>query len=292
MTDRRVSDKAVIVAFSAIILSFSGGFAASASDAGSAKSLLDTLTTPASSQTSGAEAPNSAASSDDPLRGLLQPAPGTDRSMQPGQSGDVASEPATAAPVDAQEPVLSDPIQSLTDPADPAVPKTPEAAVLRKPRIGADGYVDLNDIVRQLAPGQNPPNVVNSTADSPMGGAGTGSGAMRSIDLAIAFAFDDAALLDEAARQLEALGGALKDPLLRDERILIIGHTDTKGAVEYNRDLSDRRAKAVADYLVSNLGIDARRLEARGLGESRPIEGIDGTDARNRRVEVSVIEGG
>lgn len=69
----------------------------------------------------------------------------------------------------------------------------------------------------------------------------------------------------------------------------IVGHTDDVATDEYNRDLSQRRAETVRDYLTSR-GIDAARLEAIGKGESEPIDTNDTEDgrAKNRRVEFII----
>ncbi|HVK52920.1 MAG TPA: OmpA family protein, partial [Pseudoxanthomonas sp.] len=67
-------------------------------------------------------------------------------------------------------------------------------------------------------------------------------------------------------------------------------HTDSVGTDAYNQKLSERRAKAVYDYLTSN-GVDAGRLVGpTGYGESRPIDTNDTKEgrARNRRTELNV----
>ena len=73
--------------------------------------------------------------------------------------------------------------------------------------------------------------------------------------------------------------------------IEISGHTDDQGSDEYNYQLSRRRAKAVADFLIEN-GIASNRLKYFGYGKARPL--IDSSDevARgiNRRVEVKLVE--
>ncbi len=69
------------------------------------------------------------------------------------------------------------------------------------------------------------------------------------------------------------------------------GHTDSRGAAEYNQNLSQRRAVAVCDYLQDN-GIDGDRLSARGYGESQPIASNETAEGRaaNRRVTLKVIQ--
>lgn len=72
------------------------------------------------------------------------------------------------------------------------------------------------------------------------------------------------------------------------ESATIEGHTSTKGSDEYNRDLSQRRAAAVADALIS-LGFPAGAFTTVGLGESDPIifpEPDEAARAINRRVEI------
>lgn len=86
--------------------------------------------------------------------------------------------------------------------------------------------------------------------------------------------------------------------LLRDRpniRIQLQAHTDSRGSAASNQDLSERRAKSVADYLVSK-GINRQRLVTRGFGESqllnRCADGVNCSEAehrRNRRTEFKVL---
>jgi outer membrane protein OmpA-like peptidoglycan-associated protein len=69
---------------------------------------------------------------------------------------------------------------------------------------------------------------------------------------------------------------------------LIIGHTDAKGDDQLNLILSQKRAKAVMDYLIFN-GVSAERLESMGKGETEPLVQEESAEERlmNRRVEVT-----
>lgn len=75
-----------------------------------------------------------------------------------------------------------------------------------------------------------------------------------------------------------------------DVEIEIAGHTDSLGPEYYNNALSNRRAKAVFDYLVEK-GIAAERVVSRGFGESKPISSNDTKEgqAQNRRVEFKIL---
>jgi len=75
-----------------------------------------------------------------------------------------------------------------------------------------------------------------------------------------------------------------------DVKIDIVGHTCDRGPEKYNQKLSERRAKAVFDYLV-NHGIDPQRLSWRGYGETQPAypNTSEENRAKNRRVELTPI---
>jgi len=76
-----------------------------------------------------------------------------------------------------------------------------------------------------------------------------------------------------------------------DYKILIVGFTDSIGDPEYNLKLSERRAKAVYDYLIKN-DIPKTRLEYKGMGSANPIDTNDTEEGRrrNRRVEFYLIK--
>ncbi|MDG3424571.1 OmpA family protein, partial [Vibrio parahaemolyticus] len=72
-----------------------------------------------------------------------------------------------------------------------------------------------------------------------------------------------------------------------EDKVQIVGHTDSTGPEAYNQRLSEPRAQAIADYL-KRMGIAESRLTVMGQGESHPIASNDTVEGRaqNRRVEV------
>ena len=70
--------------------------------------------------------------------------------------------------------------------------------------------------------------------------------------------------------------------------IYVAGHTDNKGTLEYNEDLSKRRAQAVAKNLTSKYGIPNDRLVPVGVGPAAPVATNKTEEGRtlNRRVEL------
>jgi outer membrane protein OmpA-like peptidoglycan-associated protein len=72
-----------------------------------------------------------------------------------------------------------------------------------------------------------------------------------------------------------------------DVNIEVAGHTDSKGSDAYNMKLSQQRAEAVRNFLISR-GVAADRLTAKGYGESQPVADNATEEGRfqNRRVEL------
>lgn len=103
---------------------------------------------------------------------------------------------------------------------------------------------------------------------------------------AIAFDFDKDTLRPDARPQLEEIARLLRAQ--PDLRVLVVGHTDARGAMDYNRDLSERRARAVVAALVRDHGIAAARLTPVGVGMATPMATNRTEDGRaqNRRVEL------
>jgi outer membrane protein OmpA-like peptidoglycan-associated protein len=106
------------------------------------------------------------------------------------------------------------------------------------------------------------------------------------------FAFDE----DKLSASAEATLGALGPQLAKEKgAVTVEGHTDAKGGDDYNQKLSERRARAVRDWLAAH-GHLAAATPAVGHGESHPVapnakpDGGDDPDgrAKNRRVEVVI----
>ncbi len=109
----------------------------------------------------------------------------------------------------------------------------------------------------------------------------------------IYFDFNEAILKPESFQVLDSVVGLMERyPTMVIE---VSGHTDSKGTVEHNLNLSEARARAFADYVISK-GIASTRLETKGYGESKPIapneiNGKDNPEGRdkNRRTEIKVL---
>lgn len=73
-----------------------------------------------------------------------------------------------------------------------------------------------------------------------------------------------------------------------DASASIYGHADSTGPEIYNQGLSERRARAVVDYLIHH-GVPAERIRAQGFGETKPVADNDTAEGRqkNRRVEMA-----
>ncbi|MES1159174.1 MAG: OmpA family protein [Bacteroidota bacterium] len=102
------------------------------------------------------------------------------------------------------------------------------------------------------------------------------------------FETDRYKLLPASYKTLDEVAAILKqNPLLKLD---IEGHTDSTGLPEKNRVLSDRRAKAVLEYLSTQAGISRDRLSSAGYGSSRPVADNDTSEGRalNRRVEFKL----
>jgi outer membrane protein OmpA-like peptidoglycan-associated protein len=107
----------------------------------------------------------------------------------------------------------------------------------------------------------------------------------------ILFDVDGHDLKPGAAPTLDKLAGFLKE--YSDRTVLIEGFTDSTGSETYNKNLSDQRAHAVKQALMSR-GIEEKRISTQGFGEARPVASNQTPAGRqqNRRVEVVIPDTG
>lgn len=104
----------------------------------------------------------------------------------------------------------------------------------------------------------------------------------------VLFAFDKAELKPGATRSLANVAEFLREN--PERKITIEGYTDNLGSDAYNRELSQRRANSVRDFLVQS-GISADRITAGGLGEAYPVASNQTEAGRqeNRRVQIIIV---
>lgn len=105
----------------------------------------------------------------------------------------------------------------------------------------------------------------------------------------IYFNFDKATVKSESLTVLDQVVEMLQKHADGAFTVTIDGHTDNRGSDVYNQKLSEKRAAAVKDYLISK-GMPAEKLHSRGYGETRPIASNKTKEGRaqNRRTEIIV----
>ncbi len=102
----------------------------------------------------------------------------------------------------------------------------------------------------------------------------------------IDFEFDSTAIVPSSYRTLGAIADALHHPLLQRYKFIVVGHTDGKGAADYNLKLSLARANAIRDALTTTFAVSPNRLFAVGVGEELPADPAHPDAAVNRRVQL------
>ena len=106
-----------------------------------------------------------------------------------------------------------------------------------------------------------------------------------SFDVTLNFPFNSAEITADSREKLARVAKALTDPSTIKLGIIISGHTDAQGSTEYNQLLSERRAQAVRQFLISEHGIEPKRLAAKGYGKSQLLLPSDPNNELNRRVQ-------
>ncbi len=206
-------------------------------------------------------------------------------------SGDADPVPAT--------PTATSPATSATPTPSPA-PSSPSAmpsedataTASESTTGGLDGASEDSGLESSV--GTSTSNVTSSVevrvADiiSDFDGETTTEGTALTIPGEVLFDTDEDTLRPQARTDLDEVVEVLA--FYDDAPVEIVGHTDSRSSDDYNQDLSERRATAVAAYL-RDAGIRRGRMAVEGRGESEPVADNDTADGRqqNRRVVVTVV---
>ncbi|WP_458700142.1 OmpA family protein [Sulfurospirillum sp. 1307] len=199
--------------------------------------------------------------------------------------------------------------QEVEEEPAPVVKPVP-APVMKKPvkamvelDSDKDGVLDKDDVCPQSPMGvevkangcekdDDNDGVVNSMDKCPTTPAGKvvgENGCMKIVRLHVNFDTNKAEISQMYMSKIKEVAEFLADN--KDYKVVLEGHTDSRGSQKYNQMLSEKRANSVKQALVS-LGVDASRISAVGYGETKPIasnktkEGM----AQNRRVDASFEE--
>jgi outer membrane protein OmpA-like peptidoglycan-associated protein len=172
--------------------------------------------------------------------------------------------------------------------------QAPRPTLLNGPPIADQGPEDAQWVVGgirlnyrfngpEAAPAPPPPPAPVAQAPPPPPPPAKKKIVLRGVN----FDFDKATIRKDAAQILDEAASTLKEE--GSVAVVVVGHTDSRGTDAYNQRLSERRADAVASYLIKK-GVAASRLSTKGMGESQPVASNDTDEGRaqNRRVELLV----
>jgi len=158
------------------------------------------------------------------------------------------------------------------------------------PDEDSDGVIDCKDKCRGT-----PPELRDKVfkAGEKMGCTETEKPPIATLSAETLFDFDKAVLKPAGKEALDQLVNNIRQATQGLDEIKVNGHTDPVGSDSYNQGLSERRAQAVANYLVSQ-GIPSEKIRTQGYGETKLVPRETGEPtkqwhARCRRVEINSI---
>lgn len=108
------------------------------------------------------------------------------------------------------------------------------------------------------------------------------------LTLDLHFNSDAAVVRPESYQMLARLADALHHPYLLDRKILVVAHTESVGRRQNNLDLSQKRAAALREILVTTFRVSPQRVAALGLGEEQLLDRAKSSAPANRRVQIIV----
>lgn len=126
------------------------------------------------------------------------------------------------------------------------------------------------------------PSIVVSKDFDP---TGSDSGKIQGLQT-VNFEYDKSRLTSEARKALAGNAEWIRNK--KNVTVQVEGHCDSRGSVEYNLALGERRAKSVKNYLVS-LGVQANRLTIISYGKEKPIDSSDSEDAFNKNRRANFV---
>jgi outer membrane protein OmpA-like peptidoglycan-associated protein len=135
----------------------------------------------------------------------------------------------------------------------------------------------VDELVDKLAPPKAVTRSLRNLAPEP-----------RKIDLMVQFDFNSARLQDSSKPLLVSLAEAMGNERIKALRFKVEGHTDAVGKASYNKQLSERRAQSVLEFL-SNKGVEKDRLTAEGKGASELLLPDKPDAMENRRVRITTL---
>jgi OOP family OmpA-OmpF porin len=109
---------------------------------------------------------------------------------------------------------------------------------------------------------------------------------LPNITLVIQFDFNSDRIQPNSYETIARIADALHHPLLLGNKFVVVGHTDAKGARDYNLKLSQRRTDAVVEALTTTFRVDPRSLVGLGVGEEQLRDPSNPDGAINRRVQL------
>ena len=134
------------------------------------------------------------------------------------------------------------------------------------------------------------PDYLDKCPGSPRGSKVDAQGCVLSVTLKVNFDSGQAVVKDQYLPEIKQFAQYLKQ--YPDQKAEIQGHTDNQGNPKKNKSLSEARAKAVREVLVSKYSIAADRVTAKGYGQDKPVTSNKTPEERenNRRVEAVIMK--
>jgi outer membrane protein OmpA-like peptidoglycan-associated protein len=161
----------------------------------------------------------------------------------------------------------------------------PREPVLQGAQVTEDALIDALAIDGPAPAVAGARRGFRPAVQAPKEQAGHAAGPGRA-SLLITFQTDSAVLLPESRNAVDVVARALQSDKLAGYSFRVEGHADPRGSTEHNLKLSQQRAAAVVEYLVSHHGILAERLTAQGKGSAELMDKAHPTAPENRRVSI------